>query len=750
MNKPYIRHILAFITIVITASNMAYSQKDARSLENLSLEDLLNMKVTTASKTLQNIGEAPATVIAVTAEQIKTRGYRNLAQVLNDLPDFKVHDKSDPQMYNPISSRGIFRQDYFVILLDGVRISSPTNEPLPLLENFPIYFARQIEVVYGPGSALYGADAMAGVINIITEKHEEDKLTVSSVLGTQGYNNNTLYLNKQLKNGLNVVAAGQYSYDAQPDFSKVHKEAYDMTSHQTGLFNSAYGPMKPSRPVDPDYEAPVKAYNYYAALNKGGFSFNLLSHYSQTPSSTTLKPDNGIYNKAVFYGQGVTTASMNYADSIGKVKSITSFMTSLYKVNPKSNYSNIYGSMNRGYKYSTGSMVKLEEQLTYEAGEKVQIVGGLTYELFHSLAKTPELQYPVSKRNALMGVLLNSPNVNNPEGIKADLYPILYTNIGSYAQVRYTVIKQLSITGGLRFDNNSRFGTTFNPRVGAIFNTGKTTIKALYGTAYWAPSPAVTFESYGSFNTADSGRTYQSDFWHLPNPELKPVTSRTTELTITQKINDKLRISATGYYTRMNNMITSVSDNGNTNLYNNRFAGSYVAYIAVPFNLGSQVNFGGNITVNSVFNLGDWQFNAYSSISYVDGEVEEVRTGNKMVKTELPLIAPWQFRLGVDGKLSGFYFSARLQLTGKQRLTGFTNPTDTYERKTIDGYALLNASAGYTVKNRITFFATVQNALDQKYFNPVSGGSEDTNAPAFTASYQDPIRIIGGVRLNVF
>ncbi|WP_165760260.1 TonB-dependent receptor plug domain-containing protein, partial [Niastella populi] len=75
------------------------------------------------------------------------------------LPDIKVNDKSDPETSASFIIRGIRRQDRFVILMDGIRISSPTNEALPLLENFPIYLAKQIEVVYGPGSALYGADA---------------------------------------------------------------------------------------------------------------------------------------------------------------------------------------------------------------------------------------------------------------------------------------------------------------------------------------------------------------------------------------------------------------------------------------------------------------------------------------------------------------------------------------------------------------------------------------------------------------
>lgn len=750
-NHP-IQKILAGIILIAIAFSTAYSQSTAgsRNLEHLSLEDLLNVKITTVSKTSQKAGQAPATVIVVTAEQIRTRGYRNLAQILNDLPDFKVDDKSDPQFYNSISIRGIFRQDYFVILLDGVRISSPTNEPLPLLENFPIYLATQIEVVYGPGSALYGADAMAGVINIITKKEKTNKLVASSMTGTQGYSSNTLYLNKELKNNFKLVMAGQFSYDAQPDFSRIYNDAYDMTSHRTGKFNSAYGSITTEEPVDPEYKAPIKTYNFYSSLEKNGFHFKFLHHYAQVPSSTTLKPDDAVYNRNVFYGHGVTIASAGYVDSIGKIKSVTTLTGSFYKVNPKSNFRNVYGRLNHGYKYSTGSMLKAEEQLSLAASQKTNLVAGFTYELFQSMPKSPELQMPVTGKNAIKGILLNTQNINNPRGIQADFFPILYNSIGTYFQFQYAPINKLALTAGIRYDNNSRFGATFNPRVGAVLNTDKkTTIKALYGTAYWAPSPFTSYESYGSFYTLDSGRTYQSDFWHLPNPSLKPVISKTAELSVNRKIGKKLSATLTGYYTRINNIIKEVADAGNTNLYNNQFLGWNIGFIVVPFNFGQQDTYGGNLMINSLFTINNGQFNAWSSVSYVDGKVQELVDVNKIKQVELPLVAPWQFRSGLDCKWADFYFSIRLQVVGKQRVTGYINAAIPDKRQTISGYSLLNGSAGYTLKNKLNFFVTVENALDQRYRNSLPSNLNDVNAPAFTASYQDPLRVIGGIKLSL-
>lgn len=711
-------------------------------LLNLSFEQLMNVSVITPTQSLQKSNEAPATVLVVTMDQIRLRGYRSLADVLNDLPDFIIKDKSDPQYYNTVSLRGVSRQDHFVILLDGVRISSPTNEPLPLLEDFPIYLAKQIEVVYGPGSALYGADAMAGVINIITQKSQDKKnVAVTATGGTQGYQSLSALLSRKLKNDVNVSIAGLYSYDVQPDFSKLYKDQYNMTSHQTGVFNSMYGPITPKESVDPHFAAPVKAYNLYASIDKKGFNMKLLHHYSAVPTSTTFKPDNGVYNKDVFYGQGVTTASATYNETLGKIKSVTTLVGSFYSVDPKSNYRNVYGGMEHGYKYSTGSMIKMEQQLAYQHSSKLNLTGGVTYEVFEAVPKTPELQRPVNKNGAATGVLLNSISENNPLGIEAKFFALTYDNIGSYLQGLYTPAQKISFTIGARYDHNSRFGATFNPRIGSVFHPFEhTTIKTLYGTAYWAPSPMVSYESYGSFNTTDNGTTYQSDFWHLPNPGLKPMTSKTFEVSLQQKVGKHFNVTLTGYKTQIQNLIQDVSDNDNTNLYQNKFLGWNVNYIEVPFNKGIQKNYGGNIMVNSAFRIGTLECNFYSSLSYIQGKEY---TGKSDRDVEQASLTPWQTRLGVDGKLKAFYFSVRLLNAGRQRMAK-QMPDDPTKQLTIQGYSLMNVSMGYVIEKHATLFLNVQNALNQHYLNSLTWDSTDSNG-----SYQNPIRAMVGVRVGL-
>src|SRR5687768_11525146 len=150
------------ILFLVMVSYGGFAQNDTTKLDTLSLKELLNVRVTTASKSSQSSENAPATVHVVSQEQIRMRGYQSLLNLITDLPDMKVDDKIYSDSRNSITVRGIQGQQNFVILLNGIKISSPTNEAMPIMENYPVSLAEQVEVMYGPASALYGADAVSG------------------------------------------------------------------------------------------------------------------------------------------------------------------------------------------------------------------------------------------------------------------------------------------------------------------------------------------------------------------------------------------------------------------------------------------------------------------------------------------------------------------------------------------------------------------------------------------------------------
>lgn len=124
-----------------------------------------------ASKYEQDLAEAPTLVYVRTAGEIRTQGYRTLAEVLESMPG--VHLRSD-RVYTHVGVRGINPPgDYaarLLVLIDGVRVNEAIYDSATLGREFPldIGLIERVEFIPGPGSSLYGSNAVLGVVNVIT------------------------------------------------------------------------------------------------------------------------------------------------------------------------------------------------------------------------------------------------------------------------------------------------------------------------------------------------------------------------------------------------------------------------------------------------------------------------------------------------------------------------------------------------------------------------------------------------------
>ncbi|MFL5745191.1 MAG: TonB-dependent receptor plug domain-containing protein, partial [Niastella sp.] len=721
MKKPCTDKKILLFAITIMACSITYSQVDTNKLQSLNLKDLLNVKITTASKTSQDLEMAPATVIVITQEQIKLRGYQSLLDVLYDLPDMKVDDKVRSHLHNNFVMRGTPGQEKFVILLDGMRISSPTNETMPILENYPVNLAEQIEIVLGPASALYGADAVSGVINLITKKSSSKKairVDATSMAGAYGYINNTLFIAKKLNEHANLVVSGQYCYNQGVNYSKLYKQdtLFNTAAYTTGTFNTIFGPMTPKTPVNSRIEMPLKAYNLYASLQVDEFSLAIFRNYAQTPTFYEENPNNAVYNKNVFMGQGITMANASYRRSFGKVTATTSLLASEYVMNPKSNYRNVFSGMEPAYKYSFGSLIKAEQQVDWKASEKFNLTGGATYESFYSIPTSADLAAPVDPLGDLHGTYIGTKTYYKPDGLDAKFYTLRYQNIGTYLQVQYSPVEKMHFTFGARYDVNSRYENTFNPRVGVVYRpTDKTTIKALYGTAFLAPTTFDCYAYYGAFETADSGRSFRANFMHLPNPNLQPITSKNAEVSINHYFTNNLSVTLDGYYTVLSGLHEFADDNKSTRLYNNMFNGIPVGYVEVFVNQTRQVNYGGSIQFNCKYSIGKLLLNSFLSVSHTNGYDDYSQKDPTLGKVKLEFISPFSIHAGTDLKAGKFSCSPRLILLGRQNLTGISNSTTSIrKRQTIPGYALMNVSLRYNIIKKLAVFTNINNALNQR------------------------------------
>jgi iron complex outermembrane receptor protein len=175
---------LAFVSIGAAA------EKSARDLSDATLEDLMNIEVTTVGKKAQKISQSPAAVYVLTQEDIRRSGMNSVPELLRMVPGLQVAQTQGGQW--AIGARG-FNDAYsnkLLVLVDGRTVYSPIysgvfwDEQDLLLQNI-----ERIEVIRGPGATLWGANAVNGVINIITKPASETQgalATVGAGSGGQG------------------------------------------------------------------------------------------------------------------------------------------------------------------------------------------------------------------------------------------------------------------------------------------------------------------------------------------------------------------------------------------------------------------------------------------------------------------------------------------------------------------------------------------------------------------------------------
>jgi len=128
------------------------------------------VQVASVSKSKESLREAPATVSLLTAEEIERHGYNDLEEMLHDLPGFDI-SRSRGRTYSNIYQRG-FRSnatDRTLFLVDGVEQNDLWSNIAYISRQYPVSNIERVEVVYGPASTMYGANAFAGVINVITK-----------------------------------------------------------------------------------------------------------------------------------------------------------------------------------------------------------------------------------------------------------------------------------------------------------------------------------------------------------------------------------------------------------------------------------------------------------------------------------------------------------------------------------------------------------------------------------------------------
>jgi iron complex outermembrane receptor protein len=461
-----------YLSVFILYSFVLFSQTDSVKhpphLDELTLEQLLDIEVYSASRKLERQSEAPAIMTTISRSQINTLGAINLIDVLKYIPGIETNMGADG--FYHISIRGANKEGEVALLINGQQINNFYNGRA--LIDLPVDFIDRIEVIRGPGSALYGSNAIAGVINIFTIKE-----TSISVLGG---NYNTLkvtgnYFVEKNKTQFDVSVGGLTSdgADAEIAIDKAEGQVWSLT-HLDSKFKT-------------------NRWNRDAYLNSnlkiGDFHFQLFD----------IARQQGTYIGPVFIaapGSKLLTnqlsSSLHYdfklSDNViitPKVYSNINYHDCLTQEVPDNYVSNTSGNIFENGKYTKekylGKSYGAEMDIYIKANEHFDF---LTGSVFEDLSIS---QYELTRNYKIVGDLYKESfaNYDNIEFTQDGKRRFVFAY---FLQGNYK-IKKLNITAGLRYDDYSDFGSSFNPRIGVNYKVSSHLLfKGLYGKAFRAPT----------------------------------------------------------------------------------------------------------------------------------------------------------------------------------------------------------------------------------------------------------------------
>jgi outer membrane receptor protein involved in Fe transport len=193
-------------------------------------------QVTSVSKSAESLREAPATVVVVSGDEIERRGYLDLEQLLHDLPGFDVN-RTNGDIYSHVYQRGYYDEfnSRLLLLIDGVEQNDLTQGTQYLSRQYPLTNIDRVEVVYGPASTMYGANAYTGVISVITKDAgmlvgENKQFGLAGHVTTGGYGSSAADMTAAGITGGGTVAwsiAGRFQDGKERDLSKF--DSWDYT-----------------------------------------------------------------------------------------------------------------------------------------------------------------------------------------------------------------------------------------------------------------------------------------------------------------------------------------------------------------------------------------------------------------------------------------------------------------------------------------------------------------------------------------
>lgn len=683
----------------------AFPQADAvtptpageRPLEPLSLEDLLGLPVVSVSNVSEKLQDAPATVIVLTREDLRRRGYSELSELLDDLPGMDV-----VRPYGDTYFKDYWRGyrntigDPFLILVDGLPFNHLYFNTADVLVTFPLAAIERVEVVYGPTSSVYGANAFMGVINVITHGPAPPHGASGQTLVTAGsFGSRIADVHYGYgRDDLSLSLAARFD---DGNLDPASGERYEYTKNAYYGDRQLWGGFVDNPNVGGRFDSPHRQRALDLRLRAGPLELGLSYYridagygvvYAADRAQNHVvwaRPETSLYLKATHdLGPRVTSTSMlRYRRS--DVSNDSFFVQSDPGPQQTADFS---------YWESLNSSWTFREDATIRAGEALSFAVGLRYE-----QKDLQKAYDINYGPALPAATLDASRYPYPEPPSATPQAqnrITTETTSGYVQGKLRLRKRHMLSLGARHDDNSQYGGSTNVRAGYATRTGPWCLKLLYGEAFQEPTPRLL---YGGWTGSGS------------DPNLRPETSRTFE--------------ATGTYTRPR-------FEASLGLYHVRNQGTLVNTAGGASNLGDRRVTGLEAHVHSVVPLaGLKQLQAWGYYSrLVQADENERASGLPM--GPIGDLARDKLHLGLTAVVDRHLTATLLGRWVGRRDTVATNPVGSVpSHTTLDAVLLLDAlpvrGLGATLR--------VKNLFDAAFSDP---GIRDASAGVRPGGF-DPV-----------
>lgn len=445
-------------------------------LLDMDLADLMKIKITSSTLTEESLKTVPASMTVYTRSDIRRLGIKSLAELVNFVPGYQAYRSDSETLSRGMSNRGLGSgsgSNQILVLIDGQRLNDEWNggigraNSLISLENI-----ERVEFIRGPGSAIYGSNAMTGVINIMTRSDRELRLET----GTEQRQHTSLQWHAKGEMGEIAV----YAAHVQSDGEKLR------------LFQSTSGTWV-------DSHDPYRADDVYLQIQTGEFSL----------AGRAIRRDT-----QEFFSVGSVDQTSNYYDADAQsinlawkhaLSSDMSVEGHIFQRNQNFQLRTNLRPSVPGFIVEGG--IKEQErgtQWVLQGGqEKTRWLFGLEWrrpELVDTSAHLGTLQDPYATVALLSQAPEDGRDINS-----------------QFVQLQVNISDSLVLTTGMRHDDYSDFGGHSSPRFALVQQLGNDdTLKVLYSEAFRAP------------NRSESSVTNSSAI--LQNPNLKPETAKTTEL----------------------------------------------------------------------------------------------------------------------------------------------------------------------------------------------------------------------------